>query len=42
MRLEFEEGDHVFFKVSRSKEINHFGKKEKLKPRYTGPFEILQ
>ena len=36
--LEFEEGDHVFLKVSPSKGINHFGKKGKLKPRYIGPF----
>ncbi|GFS38841.1 hypothetical protein Acr_00g0059760 [Actinidia rufa] len=40
--LEFEEGDHVFLKVSPSKGINRFGKKGKLKPRYIGPFEVLQ
>ena len=40
--LEFEKGDHVFLKVSPFKVINRFGKKEKLKPRYIGPFEILQ
>ena len=40
--LEFEEGDHVFLKVSPSKGINRFGKKGKLKPRYVGPFEVLQ
>ncbi|GFS36766.1 hypothetical protein Acr_00g0047920 [Actinidia rufa] len=40
--LEFGEGDHVFLKISPSKGINHFGKRGKLKPRYIGPFEILQ
>ena len=40
--LKFEEGDHVFLKVSPSKGINRFGKKGKLKPRYIGPFEVLQ
>ena len=32
----------MFLKVSLSQEINHFGKKGKLKPRYIGPFEVLQ
>ena len=32
----------MFLKVSLSKEISHLGKKGKLKPRYNGPFEILQ
>ena len=32
----------MFLKVSSSKGINHFGKKEKLKPRYIKPFEVLQ
>ncbi|GFS40203.1 hypothetical protein Acr_00g0067140 [Actinidia rufa] len=40
--LEFEEGDHVFFKVSPSKGISRFGKKWKLMPRYIRPFEVLQ
>ena len=40
--LEFEEGDHVFLKVSPSKGIIRFGKKGKLKPRYIEPFKILQ
>ncbi|GFS42569.1 hypothetical protein Acr_00g0080620 [Actinidia rufa] len=40
--LEFGEGDHVFLKISPSKGINRFGKRGKLKPRYIGPFEILQ
>ena len=40
--LEFEEGDHVFLKVSPSKGVHRFGKRGKLKPRYIGPFEVLQ
>ena len=40
--LEYEEGDHVFLKVSPSKGISRFGKKRKLKPRYIRPFEVLQ
>ncbi|EOY03266.1 Uncharacterized protein TCM_018051 [Theobroma cacao] len=34
--------DHVFFKVSPTKRVMRFGKKEKLSPRYIGPFEILE
>ena len=40
--LEFNVGDHVFLKVSPSKGILRFGKKDKLTPRHIGPFEILQ
>ena len=40
--LEFEEGDHVFLKVSPFKGINRSGKKKKLKLRYIEPFEVLQ
>ena len=40
--LEFEEGDHVFLKVSPSKGINCFGKKGKLKSGYIRPFKVLQ
>ena len=39
--VQFEEGDHVFLKISPMKGVMHFGKKEKLAPRYIGPFEIL-
>ena len=38
---EFEKGDHVFLKISPIKGVVRFGKKGKLSPRYTGPFEIL-
>ena len=32
----------MFLKASPSKGINRFGQKKKLKPRYIGPFEVLQ
>ena len=40
--LEFEVGDHVFFKVMPKREVVMFGKREKLSPRFIGPFEILE
>jgi hypothetical protein len=40
--LEFSVGDNVFLKVSPTKGIFRFGKKEKLSPRFIGPFEILE
>ncbi|GKG36672.1 hypothetical protein Tco_0444350, partial [Tanacetum coccineum] len=40
--LEFEVGDQVLLKVSPWKGVVHFGKKDKLAPRYVGPFEILE
>ena len=40
--LEFNVGDHVFLKVSPFKGIMRFVKREKLSPRYIGPFEILR
>ncbi|KAK6151020.1 hypothetical protein DH2020_015952 [Rehmannia glutinosa] len=39
--LEFEAGDKVFLKVAHLKGVVRFGKKGKLRPRYIGPFEIL-
>lgn len=39
--LTFEVGDHVFLKVRPRRGTTRFGKKEKLAPRYVGPFEIL-
>lgn len=35
-------GDHVFLKVSSIKHVIRFGKKDKLSPRYIGPFETLE
>lgn len=40
--LEFEEGDHIFLKVSLTKGVMRFGKKSKLSPRFIRPFEILK
>ncbi|GJY02602.1 hypothetical protein Tco_0360754 [Tanacetum coccineum] len=40
--LEFEVRDQVMLKVSPWKGVIRFGKKEKLTPRYVGPFEILE
>ena len=40
--LEFEVGDHVFFKVMPKRGVVRFGKRGKLSPRFIGPFEILE
>ena len=37
----FEIGDYVFLKVSLTKGVMRFKKKEKLSPKYIRPFEIL-
>ncbi|GJZ52315.1 hypothetical protein Tco_0606830 [Tanacetum coccineum] len=39
--LEFHVGDKVMLKVSPWKGVMHFGKREKLNPRYIRPFKIL-
>ena len=39
--IEYEVGDKVFLKVSPWRKILRFGKKEKLSPRFIGPYEIL-
>ncbi|GKE68446.1 reverse transcriptase domain-containing protein [Tanacetum coccineum] len=39
--LEFQVGDQVMLKVSPWKGVIRFGKREKLKPRYIGPFKVL-
>nr|GEU38229.1 UvrD-like helicase, ATP-binding domain, P-loop containing nucleoside triphosphate hydrolase [Tanacetum cinerariifolium] len=39
--LEFQVEDKVMLKVSPWKGVIHFGKREKLNPRYIGPFKIL-
>ena len=41
-KLKFQIGDHVFLKVSLLKGISRFGVRDKLNPRYVGPFEILE
>nr|GEW46974.1 hypothetical protein [Tanacetum cinerariifolium] len=40
--LEFNVGDNVLLKVSPYKGVVHFGKKEKLAPRFVGPFKITE
>ena len=40
--LEFKVDDSVFLKVSPMKGVMRFGKKEKLSPRYVGPYKILK
>jgi len=40
--LSFDVGDHVFLKVSPTKGVFRFGQRGKLKPRFIGPFEILE
>ncbi|GKB91090.1 putative reverse transcriptase domain-containing protein [Tanacetum coccineum] len=40
--LEFKIRDQVLLKVSPWKGVVRFGKKEKLAPRYVGPFEIVE
>ncbi|GKE36376.1 putative nucleotidyltransferase, ribonuclease H [Tanacetum coccineum] len=39
--LEFQPGEHVFLKVSPTREVKRFGIKGKLSPHFIGPFEIL-
>jgi hypothetical protein len=40
--LEFEDGNHVYLRVSPMKGVKRFGVKEKLAPRFIGPFPILE
>ena len=40
--LEFTEGDKVFLKVSLMRGVVRVGRRNKLDPRYIGPFEILE
>nr|GEU51769.1 reverse transcriptase domain-containing protein [Tanacetum cinerariifolium] len=40
--LEFSVGEYVLLKVSPWKGVVRFGKKEKLAPRFVGPFEIIE
>ena len=40
--IHIEVGDRVFIKVSPWKGVMRFEKKEKLSPRYIGPYEILE
>ena len=38
----FQVGDHVYLRVSPMKGVQRFGVKEKLAPRYVGPFPIIE
>ncbi|GJX71599.1 putative reverse transcriptase domain-containing protein [Tanacetum coccineum] len=40
--LEFNVGDYVLLKVSLWKGVVRFGEKDKLPPRFVGPFEIIE
>ncbi|GKC75187.1 hypothetical protein Tco_1125961 [Tanacetum coccineum] len=40
--MEFQVGDRVMLKVSPWKGVMRFGKREKLNPRYVGPFKVLE
>ena len=40
--IAYEVGDKVFLKVSPWRKILRFGKKEKLSPRFIGPYEVLE
>nr|CAD1821658.1 unnamed protein product [Ananas comosus var. bracteatus] len=40
--IEFMVGDRVFLKVSPMRGVKRFGVREKLSPRYIGPYEILE
>ena len=40
--LDFEVSDRVFWKVIPKRGVVRFGKREKLLPRFIGPFEILE
>ena len=40
--LVFKEGDYVYLKVSPMRSVKRFNMKEKLAPRYVGPFKVLQ
>nr|GEV35517.1 hypothetical protein [Tanacetum cinerariifolium] len=40
--MEFQIGDRVMLKVSPWKGVIRFGKREKLNPRYVGPFKVLE
>ena len=40
--LEFKAGEHVFLKISPTREVIRFSVREKLSLRYIGSFEILE
>lgn len=40
--IKFAKREKVLLKVSTIKVVMQFGKKEKLSPRYIGPFKVLK
>jgi hypothetical protein len=40
--LSFEVGDFVYLNVSRMRDLRHFKVRDKLTPRFIGPFKILE
>ena len=40
--LEFNVGDYVLLKISLTKGVIQFGVREKLSPKYIGPFEVMK
>ncbi|GKD98662.1 hypothetical protein Tco_1382559, partial [Tanacetum coccineum] len=40
--MEFQVGDKFMLKVSPWKGVVYFGKREKLNPRYVGPFKVIE
>jgi hypothetical protein len=40
--LTFEVGNYVYLKVSLMRSVKRFNMKEKLAPRYIGPFKIIE
>ena len=41
-KIEYDEGEKVFLRVSLWKEIIRFSKKGKVSPQYIGPYEIFE
>ena len=40
--IQYEVGEKVFLKVSPWKKVMRFGKRGKLRPRFIGPFEVIE
>ena len=40
--LEFEEGDHVFLRVTPTTDVGRALKAKKLTPKFIGPYQILE
>ena len=40
--IRYEIGEKVFVKVSPWKKVMRFGKKNKLNPRFIGPYEVIE